>query len=190
MRRKMRKQAGSSELIVNCQNNKRGQDKLISVYWFFILLIVAGGVVMMVNTFYSSPYDVREFEAQILAENVADCIYPGGQMNPFLNSNGVFRPEFKDNFAERCRLNFAPSREFDEIEYYVSAIFYEGGNEKSPRLTLEEGNLNYKSDCKIKDAAGKNLAVCVEKSIWVVNPNEKLYSVDILSVVRKVSEND
>jgi len=80
--------------------NKRG-DKLISVYWFIILTIIAGGIVLMANAFYSTPYDVRNAEAKILSEKVADCIYFGGIMNKdLIASTGAFKKEFDDNFYD------------------------------------------------------------------------------------------
>lgn len=54
--------------------NKRGTDKMLSIYWFVILTIVAGGIFAMVYIFYGSPYDVRGVESEIFAERIADCI--------------------------------------------------------------------------------------------------------------------
>ena len=50
--------------------NKKGTDKIISVYWFTILFIVAGAIVYMAAAFYGEPYDVREIEANILINQI------------------------------------------------------------------------------------------------------------------------
>ena len=52
--------------------NKRGAEKIISVYWFVILFLVAGTIAYSVSIFYGNPYDVREIESNILANKIAD----------------------------------------------------------------------------------------------------------------------
>ncbi|MEJ2497249.1 MAG: hypothetical protein P8Y43_07230 [Sulfurovaceae bacterium] len=79
--------------------NKKGTDKLLSMYWFLILFLVAGGIFAMVTVFYSSPYDVREIEAEILADKTLDCISYTGKLSSFvLNDSGEFNEDFKKNF--------------------------------------------------------------------------------------------
>lgn len=168
--------------------NKKGADKLITIYWFFILVIIAGGVVLMANAFYSTPYDVREVEARILGERVADCIYSGGEFSPLLNSNGVFRKEFKDNFMDRCNLNFQSSGEFEEVEYYVYVGFSADAGKDKPTFFLEAGNLNWVSDCNV-EVQNDKLARCYENYFWAQDPSGKLYYVKVLSAVRKVKQN-
>lgn len=168
--------------------NKRGADKLITVYWFMILVIIAGGVVLMANAFYSTPYDVRDVEAKILAEKVSNCVYPGGQFSPLLNSNGVFREEFKDNFMDRCDLNFQSTTEFEEIEYYVEIGMYTDIAREKPAFSLEAGNPNWVSDCSV-DVQNDKLAKCYENSFWAKDPLGKIYYVKVLSAVRKVKQN-
>ena len=53
-------------------------EKIISVYWFAILIIVAAAVSAMVINFYNSPYDVRELEANLMIDNVANCLSESG----------------------------------------------------------------------------------------------------------------
>lgn len=173
---------------VNGINDKRGGDKIISIYWFAILVIVAGGVVLMVNAFYSSPYDVRETEGEILAAKVADCIYPGGGFNFALMSGGVFKEEFRDNFMERCNLDFTPRGEFERTEYYLSVEFWMRGEKNQVFFTIEEGNINLKADCSIK--ANKNkLSTCVEREFWALESENKPYLVKIEAVINKVEAN-
>ena len=169
--------------------NKKGADKLISVYWFAILIIIAGGIVLMVNSFYSSPYDVREVEAEILAQKVADCVYYGGEINPFLNSNGIFRDEFRDNFLDRCNLDFGVVEGFEEIDYFVYLNFLENGDEKLSRFEIKKGNLNLENDCYVENVKKEKLSTCVKKDFLLESPQGKLYLVKIISVVRKIEEN-
>lgn len=168
--------------------NKKGSDKLITIYWFMILVIIAGGIVLMVNAFYSTPYDVREIEARILAEKVSNCVYPGGEFFRLLNSNGVFRPEFKDNFMDRCDLYFRPQGDFEDIEYYVNIGFYSDEDDEEPRYFLEGGNLNWVEDCEV-DTQNERLARCYENAFWTKDPAGKVYYAKVISAVRKVKQN-
>jgi hypothetical protein len=170
--------------------NKKGGDKLISVYWFAILVIIAGGVVMMVNVFYSSPYDVRVSEAEILGEKVADCIVRGGQINPLLTSpTGTFRESFRDGFMQFCSLNFDVEGEFERPEYYVEVGFYTEGDLERKKFELIGGNLNWKSDCNLKDKNQEKLVKCVEKDFYAVDPIQGVYLIKILSIVGKSEQN-
>jgi hypothetical protein len=175
----------SWELVVGSKSRK-GQDKLITVYWFFILLIIAGGVVMMVNTFYSSPYDVREMEARVLTEKVFDCIYSGGVINPSLNSEGRFLNGFKNDFFSICDLNFVSS---DDVEYYVSISISSRIDKKNPLFFMEAGNLNFKTDCGIEEKADR-IARCYIRDVWILDLYGRPYLATILSAIRKVSENE
>lgn len=169
--------------------NKKGADKLISVYWFVILTIVAGGIVLMVNSFYGSPYDVRELETNILSTKVADCIYSGGKMNPALISEqGVFKPEFKDNFLKYCKLNFDTGGEFDPQQYYIQVRFFKSGENKQLKNTLVGGNPNYIADCTIAEGQDK-LSFCLDREFWVKAPTNEIYLVKIKSIVSKVEQN-
>lgn len=166
----------------------RGEEKLISMYWFLILTLIAGGIVLMTNSFYSSPYDVREVEAEVLANKVSDCIYHGGRMNPMLNSNNVFREEFKDNFLERCDMNFDTFAEFEQVEYYASVDFYSSGNLRKSVFKLEDGNVNLLEDCKV-EVEKKKLSRCYNNEFWARSPDGKVYLVKILTIINKGDRN-
>src|SRR3989338_10868548 len=61
--------------------NRKGAEKIISIYWFAILIIIAGAVVAMVSLFYGTPYDVRDAEANILVNKVSNCLSENGKLN-------------------------------------------------------------------------------------------------------------
>ncbi len=171
------------------QIGKKG-DKLISVYWFAILVIVAVGIVLMVNAFYGNPYDVRQVEAGILADNAANCIYYGGQVNPLLfSTEGVFRPDFRDNFMKICSLNFSVEGEFTQVPYYLEVNFSNGVGNFANSFGIMEGNSNLRPDCNINVANNQNLAQCINKEFFMKTSSGTIYTVKILAVVSKVSEN-
>ncbi|MBI2044060.1 hypothetical protein HYT24_01725 [Candidatus Pacearchaeota archaeon] len=159
--------------------NKKGADKIISVYWFVILFLVAGAIVYMVYSFYGKPLDVREIEANILINQVADCISKNGKITNQLND------EFKDNFMEICNLNF--ETEFKEDgEYYIGAVFYDI-NDNPLNFEIAGGNINLRNT--YLDTPKSNSIAYLSRSLYVLNENEEENIVKILSVVRKTEKN-
>jgi len=170
--------------------NRKGEEKIISVYWFFILVIVAGGILLMVNAFYNDPYDVREIEASILSEKIADCISLSGKMNPdLISSTGIFKEEFKDNFLKRCSLNFDSGEKWTEIQYYAEINFYKYNYPTKNVFNISKGNQNWKADCDLDSKKYKKLVVCNEKEFYSVDDAGTIYVVKILSMVRKAEQN-
>ncbi len=120
----------------------------LSVYWFIILAIIAAGVGYMVVSFYGAPYDVRKIEADILTNQIADCLAEGG----YLREN-ILSEEFKGNFLEECKLTFKTENEYgwnEEEQYYLEVNFYNfdqnvpnGLGEKI--FNISKGNVNLKS---------------------------------------------
>lgn len=167
--------------------NKTGADKILSVYWFAILFIVAGGVFAMVYMFYSSPYDVRDLEGDIMANLLADCIVDGGKFN-----SSIFNEE---DIMGKCHLNFKGNEE----EYYFEIGFYEFNgfnldeNKKilsEPIAKLSGGFVNLLSDCKIQENKeyGK-ISKCVEKRFYSLDETGNQFIINILSIVRKTQQN-
>lgn len=166
--------------------NKKGADKMLSVYWFAILIIVAGGIFAMVTLFYSHPIDVREVEAGLLLNKVADCISWGGEINSNLLSSGRFSEEFKKNFLQECSLNF--NSEFKELQYYASVDFYKFDFQNESIFNIVEGNKNIKEDCKFEEDYEK-VSKCVERSFYALDEGDNQYLIKILTVVKKSEKN-
>ena len=164
--------------------NKKG-NKIISVYWFVILFIVAGAVVYMAISFYGKPYDIRNIEADALLNQVAKCLSEAGYLE-----EGVLSTEFKENFAEKCYLNFETEDAYgwkERGQYYIEINFYNFLT-NSEISTIKKGNEDLKVDCGLK---GKSFPVCLKRSFYVLDKSEsnKQYKIDILSIVRKTEKN-
>jgi len=156
--------------------NRSGAEKVMSVYWFAILLLVAVGVFIMVYNFYHHPYDVREIEANIIVNNVADCVSNGGVLQ-----SSVLEPDFATNFLDFCNLNFETDDE--DPQYYVSL-------EVSGLSVASEGNRNLISSCGVEsEVEDEKLAKCAERSFYSLDSNGNLIEVNILSIVRKTEKN-
>lgn len=168
--------------------NKKGSDKIISIYWFLILVIIAGGVIAMVHVFYSSPYDVREIEAEMLAMKVANCIELGGKMDKRLDGFESLRSEFRDNFRDNCNLNFDVKGEFEYEQYYVLVDFYKFPNLDESVFQISEGNTNWVADCEI-ESKKKKLVQCSNKEFLTSDERGNVYLIDILTIVRNTEKN-
>ena len=163
--------------------NKKGTDKIISMYWFIILFLLAAAIVYMAGIFYGVPYDVREIEANILTNQIADCVSEGG----YLKENILFNEKFKTDFLEECDLNFNVEDVFgwDELEqYYFKIEIYNFEQSISDNLgdlkfDFSTGNINLKDDC----GKGINFPTCVERSFYTLSKDNQQYVVKILSIV-------
>lgn len=163
--------------------DKRGAEKTISIYWFAILIIVAAAIVYMVASVYGQPYDVRQIESDILANNIADCISEGGYLKEKILNDELF----KTNFLEKCSLNFASS-DFEKSngEYYASVRFYDFNTGSLIGQEIFGGNINLKSSCELK---GKTSPACSSKSFYVIDKNSQSYRIDIIAIVNKAEKN-
>lgn len=156
--------------------NKRGGDKLISVYWFAILFIVAAGVVYMAVLFYGEPFDVREIEANALTDRVADCLVRGGELvEGWENKN-----------LESCGITFeVEDTEGWENDQFYLKVEYSKFSENNFIVLIDEGNSLLKEEYK----GGDNFPVCVERSFYAVDEAGGQYEIKVLSVVRKTEKN-
>jgi len=134
--------------------NKRG-GKIISVYWFAILFIVTAAVVYMASLFYGAPYDVREIEAKILTEHIANCLAEGGYLRQGILNN----ENFKENFLEECNLTFNVEDIYgwkEQEQYYLEIYFYEFDQNASSGFgnrvfNITKGNVNLKTFAVLED---------------------------------------
>ena len=69
---------------MNLIRNKKGGEKLLSIWWFIVLTLVTAGLVLAVLIFYSAEYDVRLKEADSLHDKIYDCLV---DKNDFLNQS-------------------------------------------------------------------------------------------------------
>ena len=167
------------------KKNKKGTDKILPVYWFAILFIVAAAIVYMVMLFYGKPYDVREVEARILTNNIADCLSEGG----YLKENILGNEDFKNNFSKKCNLNFDVEDVYgwEELgQYYIEIKLYDFNQNLDLNFDMFEGNINLKENC---DKKGENFPFCLERSFYTLDKNNKQYTIKLLLIVRKTEKN-
>lgn len=172
--------------------NKRGADKVLSVYWFVILIATAGGISAMVYNFYSYPYDIRSVESKVLSDKLSDCISQGGILNSGLfDETGKLKENLNESIIGICSLNFAPESSFNgEEQFYFEINFYNASNPQNPALEISHGNSAWKADCEIsKDKDYKNLAKCNNEEFYSLDSSGKAYLIKILTITKKTEKN-
>ena len=141
--------------------NKKGGEKLLSIWWFLVLavigLCIVGGVVM----YYGRDVDTRAAEAEILASKVISC----------LSTNQYFDDEFlKSDILNNCGLS---KESFESNGYFFFKVYLTDDSGKD--LLTEEikrnlyiGNIGYEQDCKVGESIDSpNYPKCVEKNLKI-----------------------
>jgi hypothetical protein len=175
--------------------NKKGADKILTIYWFVILTLIAGGIFAMVYVFYSTPYDVRGIEGEIFAERIADCISRQGIIDQsFFLGKDFDKSMTGEKFTKKCNLNFNVEEgygDISQIQYFYRVEFYTLKDLTKANYSIYDGNINWESDCAIKKDSKDytRLAQCTEERLYALNQGGEQYLIRILSVVGKSAKN-
>jgi len=165
--------------------DKRG-DKILSVYWFAVIIIVAGGIFGMVYVYYGTPYDVREIEANVMTNQIADCISYAGRINANIISN---QQESGTDFLKQCHLSF-DSTDWTDEQYYTEINVYNLNYLNNATFSVNAGNNNWISFCALQqNSSQERLTQCVKKSFYSLDNSNNQYIIKILTVVRKSEKN-
>jgi len=168
--------------------DKRG-SKLLSIYWFVILAIVAGGVFGMVYVFYGTPYDVRDIEAHVLMNQIADCVSYAGRINSNLIFDAKPTQMPEENFLKLCHLDFKTS-EWEEEQYYTEVKIYKLSDMNTSFLTINMGNTNWLPSCELQEKKEERaFPQCFKDSFYSVDNKNNQYIIKLLTVVRKSEKN-
>lgn len=160
--------------------NKRGGEEIMVLYLIAMVFVVAGGLAGMVLIFAGSPYDIREIEATLLMEKIADCISYGGR----INENFILNGTAQNTNLDICHLNF----EGEEEEFFYRINFYELNNLDNSFMEIRGGNLNLEASYSINEYS-ENLPKGAEKSFYSLDDSDNQYIIKILTVVKKFEQN-
>lgn len=134
--------------------DKKAGEKLLSAWWFVIIVIVGGGVAVSVIMYYSADIEVREVEAEILYEKIADCIIQQGVL-----IEDIFKKDF-DIFT-KCGL----SKKVFENQDFSFKIRVLDDSGKFLREDIIEGDISFEKDCEIKEKIqAKHYLKCVKRA--------------------------
>jgi hypothetical protein len=171
--------------------NKKGTEKIVGVYVFTILVIVLGGVWGMTNAYYNPPSDIRELEARVLSNQIADCISQKGVLNSnlFNATTGDLIMDF--DLVKECNLNLAVENGYTpRDQYYIEVTFLENTPNKNLLSEIIVGEPSIKSDCEnIQKVETYKLASKCNSERMYSTFNGKQFLIELLTGVRKTEKN-
>lgn len=145
--------------------NKKGGEKLLSIWWVFVLIVIGGGIFIGVLIYYSVEINVNEVEADVLAERILNCINDNGYL-----SNEVFEPNF--DIFQKCNLN--PNLFGKSSYYYFNISIYD---DNGIIFNTTKGDYSFEKDCLIQEkVTANNFPKCSRKvdNIFYENKNLKI----------------
>ncbi len=158
--------------------NKKGDERVLSLYWFVMFVIISIGVVSGVYLFFSNQIDVRGAEASILGDRIVGCLVQNGILNEKL-----LEEMNSDNFEEKCRLILKD----DSLEAYKDkSQFYIEVNADGKEFAVGDGS--FKAFCG-QEESKRNIPICVDKILIILNEDNEFKEFNILVAVRKVEQN-
>jgi len=141
--------------------DKKGDEKIMSLWEIFVLMMVGVGIVVGVLVYYSASVDVRETEINLLYEKITLCLNEDGYLADDYFELGNKNEEEVLNIFEKCNLN--PNVIFDTSDFYFEARLYdENGIVGEP---IVGGSTLHQTNCQILEdtgAKGKEFAKCLK----------------------------
>lgn len=176
--------------------NKKAAEKILSIYWFIILIITVVGIYGMVMLYYGHPYDIRQLEADLLTNKVANCISNKGLVEPevFNKPSLELSKGFQEDFLDKCNITFSvePHKDWKEVQYYIEINFYlytDSQSNPQPLGSISKGEKTLKEYCESTQKRDyKRLPKCINKRFLTLYGTD-LILVDIFSAVRKSEKN-
>lgn len=147
----------------NTIKNKKGDEKLLSIWWFICLIVVGATVTVVITVYLSTPINTRFQETEMLQEKILDCIVKNGFLeNKILEKN-------TNQFLDFCQLH---KKAFNESSSYF--FFLEINNSEGKQIkNFSAGDVNFKQHCGI-GFTGRNMPACKLTSLPALyfNQNE------------------
>lgn len=155
--------------------NKKGGEEVLSLWWFLVFALIGVAIISGVIIYYSVIVDVRQIEADILADRIINCIVKDGNIKDFMQKNDF-------DFFSECGIN----KETKDY-YYAKIIVYDSASckieEQSQKSEINCQNelksfdvmkaKNFQDYCDLQKESRQNkLPQCVEKFVYVFDGGE------------------
>lgn len=155
--------------------NKKGGEKLLSLWWFFILGVIGGFIVLGVIIYYSADTNVNLIEANILVDKLTECLIIKGNLN-----EDIFNEEF--NIFKECNLD-AKMLGMGSFIYFNVSIY------DSNDLLIKEfinGSGTFELDCRVgMKINAKNFPSCIYET-YFSNFENQIHRIKILGGVNQI----
>ena len=154
--------------------DKRAGEKILSVWWIFVLVVIGGAIVIGVLIYYNADFNIKELEADILAERIVRCLV----------QNGYLRQDFlQENFDifKECRLKKEMFEKESNFYFKISAQNETG----LLRENIIEGDASFEKNCEISGTLkAKHFPKCSyknERVLYYENNNLKEAKLKIIA---------
>lgn len=148
--------------------NKKAGEKWLSIWWIFVLVIIGGVIVIGVLVYYSADINIKEIEADILAERIVRCLVDNG----YLRQDFVEEKEF-DVFKE-CNLKREVFGKGSNYFFNISLKNERGNLYREDRKDIIEGDTSFEEDCGIeKTMRAKHYPRCSAKNGYLLYVNKE-----------------
>ncbi len=148
-------------------NNKRGEERIFSIWWFVVIVVISGVIVLATLGFFSKESNTKDYESKILYDKILECLV----------ENGHLREDFNKDF------DIFSSCNLDEQVIEKTGNFYleiKLANE----LILEKGDKSKNVACSIvKKIKSDDALGCVNLTEIVIVKEDDSYSNQKLSVL-------
>jgi hypothetical protein len=115
--------------------NKKGGEKIFSIWWFLCLIFIGVAVFIVLNNYFGVVVDVRAIEVNQMYEKIMDCSVKNG----FISE--VWKEE--TDFFEFCKIN---KNSFGENSKFLLILrVYNESDYKKKEIRI--GDLAYEEDC-------------------------------------------
>lgn len=143
--------------------NKKGAEKILSVWWIFVLGIIAGFIIIGVLIYYRADINIKEFEADILAERIVRCLVDNGYLN-----QDFLEKEF--DIFEECNLKKEVFGKGNNFYFNVSVHDKDGNLLRKSAEDIIEGAVSFEKDCQISESPikARHYPRCSEKNEMVL----------------------
>lgn len=160
--------------------NKKASGTIYMAPWLFLIWIVITVVVVIMTTIIlDKSFDVREKEAEILADRIANCLFKN-----FTYSQAT---DINFNLMSICGFNekFLENSDKHSYKIIITSDYFEP---KKSSIVLSAGR-NFEQECEYKDTKGeaeKSFAQCANKIVYIVDKTtNKPYVINITTASKQ-----
>ena len=151
--------------------NKKGDEKLLSIWWFVCLVVVGVTITVVITVYLSTPIDTRFQETEILQEKIFDCVIQNGFLeNEILEKN-------PNQFLDFCKLHKKTINESNKYFFYLEII----DSSENQMKNFSAGDVNFKQHCATR-LTGRNMPVCKETSLVILYFNENTIETEKIKI--------
>ena len=156
--------------------NKKGGEKLLSLWWFFVLGVIAGGIVIAVMIYSAADVSVKELEADILGERILDCIIKEGYLIDFDESDILTECDLDEKM-------FTKGSDF----YFEIGVFKEGNLVEE---VIKKGSSAFEKECSISmsDVDAKHFPDCILQKENILDEKGERLEIKLLTASNQKGE--